>query len=792
MGFLWPERKNLLDKCFLIKKELFFAAFEENDLVLLRYLILIASFVAGVCLLQRQPALPPSWPFLLAAASAAICAWKLVRWRTPFLAVVLFCTGFGYADWCAQRRLADWLPLAQEGVPVTVEGYVSGLPQATRYGTRFLFTPTSSSAAPDTGLPARIQVNWYGQKDRVQAGERWQLVLKLKRPHGQVNPGGFDLEGWFLQQNIGATASVQRGERQDGMAPAAWLVRIRSALRERINAALPDAPYAGVIVALTVGDQGNIAPEQWRRYAMTGVTHLISISGLHITMLAGLVAWLVNRVWRRIPSWAGCFGAPRAALLAGVVTALVYSAVAGMAVPTQRTLLMLATAAFCLWRARPAAISAIWACALAVVVLFDPFAVLSVGFWLSFLTVGALLWVGANRVSEGLKWHGWLSAQWAATLGSAPILLVVFGQLPLVSPLANAFAIPLVSVGVMPLALAGLFEPTGSLLFLAERLFAATDWLLIHCAALPVSLWAIMPPPLWTLAPAALGVILLLAPRGMPGRALGGVFLLPLFVLRPESLPEGSYRATVLDVGQGLSVLVETRQSALMFDTGFAPNGERVGIPALRALGRRQLDELVLSHNDSDHVGSAETVLEQFPVGRVVHSLPDELPWLAPVNDKRRCMAGDGWEHDGVRFSVLWPPEGFRRKDKNSMSCVLLVDNGQHRLLIPADLGGRAEARLVASGVPQADIVVAAHHGGKGSSSSAFVEAIQPRFAVFSVGYRNRFGHPRMETLERYAAAGATNLRTDESGALVFEVDESIRLTRWREARRRYWYTVPN
>ncbi|SFN88042.1 competence protein ComEC [Formivibrio citricus] len=755
--------------------------------MLLRYLILIASFVAGVCLLQRQPALPPSWPFLLAAAAGAALSWKIIRWRTPLFAVVLFCAGFGYADWCAQRRLAGWLPLELESRPVVVEGYVSDLPQATRHGTRFLFSPTKA----EMPLPAKIQVNWYGPKDRVQAGERWRLTLRLKRPHGQINPGGFDLESWFLQQGIGATASVRTGDKLEGLAAAAWLARIRSALRDRVNAALPDAPYAGVIVALTVGDQGNIPQEQWRRYATTGVTHLISISGLHITMLAGLMAWLMNFCWRRIPFLAARFGAPRAALLAGVATALVYSALAGMAVPTQRTLLMLGTAAFCLWRARPAATGAIWACALAVVVLFDPFAVLSVGFWLSFLTVGVLLWVGGHRLGEGVKWHGWISAQWAATLGSAPILLVVFGQLPLVSPLANGFAIPLVSIGVTPLALAGLFDPTGILLYLAERLYAATDWLLIQCAAVPHSLWTVTPPPLWALAPAALGVILLLAPRGVPGRMLGGVFLLPLFVLRPEPLPEGTYRATVLDVGQGLSVLVETRNSALMFDTGLAPNGERVGMPALRAAGRGRLDELVLSHNDNDHVGSAEAVLMQFPVGRVVHSLPDDLPWLEAVREQRRCRAGEGWERDGVRFSLLWPPEGFMRKDKNSMSCVLLVDNGRHRLLIPADLGGRPEARLVANGLPQSDIVVAAHHGGKGSSSLAFVEAARPRYAVFSAGYRNRFGHPRPEILERYAAAGAITLRTDESGALVFDVGDEIGVKRWREARRRYWYAVP-
>lgn len=756
--------------------------------MLLRYLGLVAAFVAGVCVLQRQPELPVLWPFsLLAVAAGGMACFCLRRWCAPLLWLCFFCCGFVYAGWRAELRLTDWLAPAQEMQQLEVEGHVSDLPQATRHGCRFLFRPASSGSAT-TRLPELIQVNWYGDPARVKAGERWRLQLKLKRPHGLVNPGGFDLESWFLQQGIGATASVRHGERLEGLATAAWLARLRSVLRDRIRAALSDAPYAGVIIALAVGDQGNIPQEQWRRYAATGVTHLISISGLHITMLAGLAAWLVHACWRRIPFLVARFGAPRAALLAGVVVAGIYSALAGMAVPTQRTLLMLLVAALCLWRARPAAISAIWACALATVVLVDPFAVLSVGFWLSFLTVGALLWVGGNRLGQGRKWQGWISAQWAATLGSAPVLLVVFGQLPLVSPLANAFAIPLVSIGVTPLTLAGLFDPSGILLFLAERLYAVTDYLLLWCTRLPASLWNITPPPLWALAPAALGVLLALAPRGVPGRLLGGVLLLPLFALRPEPLPVGHYRATVLDVGQGLSVLVETRQSVLLFDTGFAPNGERVGLPALYLAGHARLDELILSHNDSDHVGSAEALLAQLPVGRVWHSLPDDLPWLAAQPDRVRCQAGAHWHHDGVDFRLLWPPHGFFRKNKNSMSCVLLVDNGRHRLLIPADLGGRPERLLVEGGLPQSDIVVAAHHGGKGSSSPLFVAAVQPRFVAFSAGYRNRFQHPRPEVVARYVAVGARSLRTDESGALVFTVGDEIELARWREVRRRYWY----
>ncbi|MDR3411489.1 MAG: ComEC/Rec2 family competence protein, partial [Formivibrio sp.] len=469
--------------------------------MLLRYLVFVFALVAGICVLQYLPRLPPLWPFCVLVLMCAGIAWRWRRGSLPLLIIAFFAAGVGYASVRAQWRLSEWLTPALEGQVVEAEGYVCDLPQTTHFGSRFLFVPTKLITA-DAHLPSKIQVQWYGDKQRVQAGERWRLVLKAKRPHGQVNPGGFDLESWFLQQNIGATASVQFGQKLDGTAGAAWLARLRSGLRDKINAALPEASYSGVVVALTVGDQSGIPQEQWKRFAATGVTHLISISGLHITLLAGLAIGLVNRGWRRVPFLVSRFGAPRAALIAGMITALGYSALAGMAVPTQRTLLMLVTAGVCLWRARPAATSAIWATALLAVVLIDPFAVLAVGFWLSFLTVGALLWVGGNRLAEGPKWQGWLTTQTAATIGSAPILLVVFGQLPLLSPIANAFAIPVVSMLVTPLALVGLLDPTGWVLRGAERLFAVTDWVLMQCAALPVTSSGFMSPPLWSLAPA--------------------------------------------------------------------------------------------------------------------------------------------------------------------------------------------------------------------------------------------------------------------------------------------------
>lgn len=748
--------------------------------MLIFYLLLISSFVSGMGLLHTLPQLPPFWPFLI----LGLCAYGLSYWRfnQVFLLLTAVIAGFCWTDWRAQRRIADRLDPALEQQLIEAEGFITDLPQTTRFGTRFLFIPEHAGQR----LPEKIQLQWYGPADRVKAGERWRLFIKLRQVHGVSNPGGFDLESWFLQQNIGATGTVRSGRLLPGQ--RAWLHRLRARLREHISQALPDAPYRGVIIALTIGDQGAIAPAQWQRFAATGVTHLISISGLHITLLAALAAGICNWIWRRIPWLATRFAAQRAALITGILTALCYCLLAGLAVPTQRTLFMLSVAALCLWRALPAASSAIWAAALLVTVVADPFSVLSVGFWLSYLTVGALLWAGGNKIGQEAPWKIWVNTQAAATLASAPLLLVVFGQLPLVSPLANAFAIPLVSILITPLALAGLADPTGYLLFAAERLFAATDYLLQWCAALPTVTFN-MPAKL-ALIPAAFGILLLLLPRGIPGRSLGLICCLPLLIMPAGDIPQGQYRATVLDVDQGLAVLIETTGHRLLFDTGQLPNGEHVLLPAFRSKGIRRLDALILSHGDNDHIGAAAPLLSQMLVSKVWHGLPDDYPWPAAHQVKERCKAGQSWIWDGVTFTLLWPDPLYQASNDNARSCVLRVDNGRHSILIPADISTREEARLVEQGLGQTNIVLAPHHGSKSASSMALVSQTSPRYAVFSAGYLNRFGHPKAEVTARYRGVNAENLYTDASGALIFDVGDDIRLTRWRDKQARYWHTV--
>ncbi|MBE9610077.1 DNA internalization-related competence protein ComEC/Rec2 [Chitinilyticum piscinae] len=750
--------------------------------MLLRLLLPMAAFVAGVVLLHQQTSLPAasSLPLLFLPG---LLAMSLRRTRMLGSLLLALALGICHASWQARTRLEQRLPAALEGQTMELRGRIEGLPQNARNGLRLVFAPDPGQ---QDGLPARILLRWYKPSITPVPGQRWQFTVSLKRPHGMQNPASFDAESWLLQENLGATGTIRSGTPLQDSRLSAPVDQLRSLLQQRMETALGHSEYAGVIIALAIGEQSAIPAEQWQRFAATGITHLVSISGLHITLLAALAALATRSIWRRIPRLCSRFGAPRAAIIAGVCTAIIYSLLAGMSIPTQRTLIMLLLAALALWQQRPWPGSLIWLAALALVVTLDPFAVLSPGFWLSFLTVGALLWAGLASLRTGARWQGWIQTQWAATLATAPLLLLWFGQLPLYSPLANAIAIPLVSLLVTPLTLLGLLDPSDELLQLAAKLFGWLDLVLQQLAAAPHATLRLAAPSAWALLLAAGGVTLLLAPRGLSGRWLGGIALLPALTgSPPQPLADGEFAVTVFDIGQGLSVQVQTRSHSLLFDTG-PPGSERL----LASQFPTAPDVLVLSHNDNDHIGAAAALLAQFPHSTLWHSLPSHHPLLAG-RTVHSCTAGQSWEWNGIAFRWLWPPAGFSGSD-NASSCTLLIDNGHQRILIPADMGLPEEALLLADALPDIDVLVAGHHGSKNSTGSDWLAALQPEHVIYSAGYRNRFGHPAAATRQRVQAQGSREWRTDLQGAILIRGGRLLELHAWRELQPRYWYTAGN
>jgi competence protein ComEC len=783
----------------------------------------VLCFVAGAWLLQQQPTLPETlwvWP---AAAAAGLALHRLLGCGRSWLACVrlflllvsCFALGFGWAAWRAQERISDSLPPEWEGRDLVIVGVVAGLPQDHGRGVRFEFD-IERVETPGARLPRRVVLSWWGSPARegrpatypqLRPGERWQLAVRLKRPRGTANPHGFDYEAWLFERDLRATGYVRArpgGLRLEPMVhrPVYWIERARDLARERVRAALPQAPYAGVIAALAVGDQRAIAPEQWQTFTRTGVNHLMSISGLHVTMVSGLVFALVYRAWRRSPRLALRLPAVKAAALAGLAAAFAYTLLAGFAIPAQRTLYMLAVVAAALWLGLVESGSVVLCAALWVVVLADPWAVLAPGFWLSFGAVAAIFYISNGRLARPGWLAGWTRTQAAVTLALLAPLIALFQLFPVVSPLANAMAIPVISLVVVPLALLGLVSPFDLVLQAAHAVMSGCMVVLEGLAAVPEAIWQQSAPAAWAVALAVAATAWLLAPRGIPARWLGATGMVPLLAAAPPALEVGDADVVVLDVGQGMAAVVRTARHALLYDTGasFGPDADsatRTILPYLRAAGIARLDVLIVSHDDDDHTGGARSVMQALPVALLLTSLPDADPLVVLAERALRCQAGLGWQWDGVRFELIHPrgeSYGERTVKDNDRSCVLKIEARGGSVLLPADIERRSEQELLqrARERLRADVLVAPHQGSRTSSTPEFIEAVAPLAVVFPVGYRNRFGHPHPEIEQRYRERGTRIFRSDRDGAvsIALREREGITMTPYRARYRRYWQTV--
>ncbi|MES2546155.1 MAG: DNA internalization-related competence protein ComEC/Rec2 [Pseudomonadota bacterium] len=807
------------------------------------------GFVLGAWLLQQQAVLPGSfcwlYPLLLLVVFCFLktrsARFKLSglnnQWiNHPSFAyawvfLTAFSIGFCWAATIAQIRLSDELPADWQQKSINIVGVIANLPEQTEHGERFEFdvekvlTKADDPNKTSLKVPRHLSLSFYPKASfypvnaantansfkpvsHFHAGQRWQLSVKLKRPHGTYNPHGLDFEAWALAQNIRATGSISNksGNKkwQDFVLKPTYLVEYcREKIANRITQSLMDKPYAGVIRALVVGDDSQIKTDDWTAYLRTGTNHLMSISGLHITMLAGLAFAFTAFIWRRIPSLVLLMPTRRAATIAGLIIAILYACLAGLSVPTQRTLFMLMTFALALLLGRNLAISRALAIALMVVVLIDPWAVIAPGFWLSFCAVALIAYVTVGR----LKAPHWLAAavhtQWAITLGLLPILIVMFGQTSIVSPLANAFAIPIISLIVVPLSILGSLLPGDIVLHAAHTVLQwcmlGLNWL----ASLPIAVWQQAAPPVWAVLVALLGILWLLLPRGFPQRWLGFVLVMPLFFVSTQKLDAGAMQVNVLDVGQGLSVVVKTASHVLLYDAGsrFSSQndaGNRIVLPYLRGEGINRLHGFIISHNDADHSGGAASVLAQIPVNWLASSFEAPQEWQA--KNAIQCVAGQTWYWDKVKFEVLNPGldtyENASISD-NNRSCVLKIISRFGSILLTGDIEKSTEAMLLQANKDEgsnhflaSDVLVAPHHGSKTSSTRDFVDAVGAKQVIFTVGYLNRFKHPKPMIEQRYANSGAANYRSDYHGALQvnFTNNHSPSIESWRQKQPRYWH----
>jgi competence protein ComEC len=743
------------------------------------------GFLSGTVFLQHAAHLPD--PRIALGGLACLLGMALVR--APTLRAIASLAGgvllgVGLAAWRAEASLADELPFALEGSDLAVVGVVPDLPAARERGTRFLLD-VERVETPGARVPSRVALTWFPDggpharidPPRLRPGERWSLTVRLKRVRGLANPHAFDFEPWALERGIRATGYVRArapNARLDEDVPG-WpqsVHRARDAVRESVRTHLGEAPYAGVIVALAIGDQDAIPPGQWDLFWRTGIGHLMSISGLHITMLAALGFAIAFALWARVPALALRIPAGKAAVVVGTLVAAAYALMTGFAVPAQRTVVMLGAVATCVLAERHGSATRVLAVAVLAVLLADPWSVLSGGFWLSFGAVAAIFYAMALRTGHPGMLRAALGEQAAVTVVMLPLVVALFQEYSLVSPLANAIAIPVVGWIVVPLAIAGAFLDLGPALGAAHGTLAALMGPLGTLAAWPHAMFETHAPPAWTVALALLGCAWLLAPRGVPLRSLGLLWLLPLVTITPSRPPHGEAWVDVLDVGHGLATVVRTAGHVLVYDAGptwgdEADSGERIVVPYLRGEGLARLDALVVSHADDDHAGGAISIAALKSPPWLLSSIPADDALHGLVARSTRCAAGQAWAWEGVEFRVLHPAPGAEGGKPNDMSCVLRVATAGGAMLLTGDIEARSEsAMLERETALDADVLLVPHHGSRSSSTPDFVTAVAPQAAVLAVGHRNRFRHPHPLVAARYGARGIKVWRTDRDGAL--------------------------
>jgi competence protein ComEC len=728
---------------------------------------------------------------VLGLAAAAL----RLRWPRP----VLFAAGGAlWAQVHACVLLCDPFPEELARKDIQVQGQVASLPERRDRAVRFLFRIDQALRdGREIGLSGLVRLSWYGDAPLLRAGERRAMTVRLKPPHGFSNPGGFDYERWLFQEGVRATGYVRDADETKLLDPGPGLYvvdRWRQRLKDRLLEGLAGAPASELILALVLGDRTGMSPEQWDVLTRTGTNHLIAISGLHVGLVAASLFFLVRWLWSRSARAVVLLAAPRAGALGALAGALVYSALAGFAVSTQRALIMLAVVLAALFWSRTLRPLTGIAFALAGVLLVDPQAVLSYGFWLSFGAVAVLLYALGNRLTDRGLWARWGQAQWVVAIGLLPLLLLSFGRASLVAPLVNLLAVPLFSLVLLPLVLiSAMIELVSGLSAPLQWMAAVLTWLLELLTAAAAWEWAsasISSRPAWAWVAAFAGAFLLLSPRGLPGRWLGVPLLLPLAFVRPPGPGPGEAWLRLLDVGQGLSVVVRTAGHTLVYDTGpgFSGGfntGSAVVLPFLREVGVDRIDTLVLSHGDRDHTGGFDGLVAGVEVGRILAGEPGEVadPRALP------CLAGQRWTWDGVEFEILYPNR--TGLSGNNSSCVLRVAAGGSSVLLPGDIERRAEAVLIRDKADQlgSTLLVAAHHGSATSSSRELLAAVSPRWVLYASGYADRFGFPSPEVRQRVAEVGAGELDTANVGAIWFGLSgeglEGPRLH--REDQRRIW-----
>ena len=746
------------------------------------------AFVFGDLAVQQFSQLPSLSVLMVCSVITIIMA------RLRLFYGVFFSLGLIWASIFAYYQLSAQLPPALEGKPINVEGIISSLPEQNDQHASFELAITQA----DEKLPRKIKLAWYYPHQKIFVGETWRFCVTLKRPHATFNEGGQDYERWLFYEGIGALGSVcdkRQSPERISSSVYTFVDYWRQIIGDTLTKRYGDNINTVLLKALTVGDDSAISPELWDIFRITGTTHLIVISGSHIALVAGLIYWFTLKLWTYFNLLR--YSPYRVAALVSLLFAILYASLAGFVVPTKRAVIMLGIVMIASVLQRQLSHAQSIAIALLLILVANPLALLSIGFWLSFMAVALILYRIVARLKAAPNWRNALDIQFTVSIGLSPLLLLYFAQISLIAPFVNFLAVPIVELILVPCAL--LLVPLVFVFpWLADQLYFTISYVLAYfidgltyASKLPFAMINYPPPSFLAFSLSLIGLLWLFSPRGIPARWLGLLLNLPLLFPILPSVNEGEAVVTLLDVGQGLAVVVQTKQHWLVYDTGAkfpsgADMGRNVVLPFLFYHDAGQLDTLVVSHGDNDHAGGAISILEKIPVTNFLTSVPNDFK----TYNASGCEAGQKWNWDSVSFLMLSPGSSLETQSDNDHSCVLKIETKHGAVLLTGDIEKKAEQWLVQNNtdILKSQVLVAPHHGSKSSSTKLFLDAVQPELVLIPAGYRNQFKHPSQEVITRYQAIGARYFSSVTSGELsVYFNKQGIRVESLRQLAGKYW-----
>lgn len=757
------------------------------------------AFIAGTYCLMQLSCLPSLWLIALLPL-----LFFFARFFFVIRIVLFFSIGFCWALFFAHLKMSHVLDAEIENTDVVIKGIVISLPETYDDYVRFLIDieEISDLNGQHFTSPGIARLSWYKYKTIPAPGEIWQLRAKLKRPYGFMNSGGFDYEAWMLRQDIKATGYVKfdKQNQKTGENNNYFIQKFRYKIARQLKQTI-DKPLLGLVLALSLGDRSQLDVEQWQVLSQTGTSHLIAISGLHLSLIAGFIYFFASFIWSRFYFLTQRIPAPCFASIAAFVGAFIYALLSGFALPAQRALIMIAVFLIARFSVRQVLLSNVICIAAVLVLILDPFAIIAVDFYLSFMAVIFILYISRFRISKHHNLARWIRLQCLLSFALCPILIFWFKQIPLYSVLANLIAIPIIGFLVVPLTLISLI-----LLFtlptIAQSLYELINkinefhWAYLEFlsqqnnAVIPIA-----SPYLWPLILTITGVLILLMPKGLPARGLGIFFFIPLLFPFNEELKPGEFEFVLLDVGQGLSAVIQTKEHTLVYDTG-AQFSERFNIgdavikPYLREKGINQISMLLISHGDNDHIGGANAVINNFKVSKILSSVPKNIPEQFPEQKSEFCSAGQKWRWDGVDFEILHP-QNMSLFTGNNASCVLKVFSKSGSVLLTGDIEKEAEESLIKryGRALHTDILLVPHHGSKTSSTEVFISTVSPTYAFIPAGYRNRFGFPKKDIIKRYDIDVVKTFISNETGELSAKFrDKGLQIDEFRTKNRRFWH----